>query len=258
MKTIQWLYPHIFSCGTCKKNHIALAFDTFQTDACIDVLKQKEKEDKTAREILATFRENLHTWPNDIVREGLFMCEHCHKQHLGVSLENHEYLYLKKLAQNNGMTSVVKTLEEEPLSDYRDICDQHLEEAALHKHRCVIKIKSKRHSISIADDDCDWLQQFLEDAVSERRQWLNDADMEEEEYITWQIECVQQIMKKLEKGGTITLTDNQMLELGTMLHVERQVTMDCLKENDDIDIEYLNEQLEILNYFLHILKKKML
>ena len=223
----------------------------FDVDTCLDLLQ--EQSEKTAHDILGALRENLHCHASLDIPDGLFDCETCRSKHMGLSLNNQEFQYLKNLAGKNNLQSVLKVMDEEPFPNYKDICDKHLEEATLNKHRCVVKVKPRKHSISIADQDRNWLQQFLESAVDERRQWLNDANTEEEEWTTLQIETAEKIITKLNKGTTITLTDNQSEIFAIMLDVEKETLME--NYNDVEDKGYLSEQLEILNYFLHILRR---
>lgn len=64
------------------------------------------------------------------------------------------------------------------------------------------------------------------------------------------MELAEKILDIMDKGVTrITLTDQQISELGIILDVERDVFMG---ENDEAkNKEGLCDQLEMINYFLH-------
>lgn len=49
------------------------------------------------------------------------------------------------------MTYVVNTLNQEAYPDFKDICDKHLAEEAQQRHICIVKVKTKRKTIKIAN-----------------------------------------------------------------------------------------------------------
>jgi hypothetical protein len=62
-----------------------------------------------------------------------------------------QFRYLKDLAQRNDMTDVVNTLNQEAYPDFKDICDKHLAEEAQQRYICIVKVKTKRKTIKIAN-----------------------------------------------------------------------------------------------------------
>ncbi|MGC2573436.1 MAG: hypothetical protein WA364_18125 [Candidatus Nitrosopolaris sp.] len=126
----------------------------------------QDQKDDTAHNILLNIMENERRLPSVTIPNGLFHCEKCERQHLGISLENTEFQYLKSLVEKHNLSSVVATTNEQPFSDYKDICDEHLAESAMGRHRCVVKIKRKRnrtHHIPIANQqEHEWLREFFE------------------------------------------------------------------------------------------------
>ena len=102
------IYPSIFTCACgCNETHISLAFTVFEVESCRELLSKCS--DNTAKSILESFNEGMHSFATDEVAAGMFTCELC--RHLSISLQHKEYQYLKDLARRNNMTDVIKTLE---------------------------------------------------------------------------------------------------------------------------------------------------
>jgi hypothetical protein len=265
---VEYVYPSIFQCTSCDcdKTHLALAFPISDANLCMQILKHEK--DPEVKSILKAFYEGRSRRPTVDISNGIFICEKCQTEHLAISLNNHEFEYLKGIARKHNLTNVLKTLEEVPYPDYDDLCDEHLAEEAQTRHRCTVTTKSytkkRRAKLRIVcQKERDWLHEFFQYVVESRREWLNDDnDAEYEEWETQQLELAEKLLNVVESSSsTITMTDDDASELDSMLRAKRDIWMDDYMDNYREDSESEEEELredaynylEMIDYFIHSL-----
>ena len=95
-----WYYPRIFLCGGCDSHHLALAFKLYQLEYCKKLLQ--EQKNKIAHDILGLMDMDDDDIPDGDTSFGFFHCEKCHSSHIGFSIEQYQFQYIRTKAKGFG------------------------------------------------------------------------------------------------------------------------------------------------------------